>query len=115
MGEGAPHGCAGRRPGLALKDHGMGRTLKGLCVGDPRMVLHAWPLATKTLQGPSCAMVLQGQAPSTIVGRTLWARTSLTPQPMATWTLGCGRRSSALRGAYLLPDAGEGEPLLQLT
>jgi len=32
-------------------------------------------------------------------------RTALTPQPMANWPLGRGRRSSAP-----LPDAGEGEP-----
>jgi len=48
--------------GLALKDHGRVRTVNGLCARDPRVVLRAWLWATKTLQGPSGAMVLQGQA-----------------------------------------------------
>ncbi len=48
--------------GLALKDHGMDRTVNGLGAGGPRAVLRAWSLAPQTLQGPSGAMVLQGQA-----------------------------------------------------
>jgi len=54
--------------GLALKDHGRGRTL--VCAG----ALRAWSprpsWANQTLQGPCHALVLQGQASFTIMGRT---------------------------------------------
>ncbi len=45
--------------GLALKDHGRDRTLKGLCGGAPRVgPCSSW--ATQTLQGACQAMVLAG-------------------------------------------------------
>jgi len=60
--------------GLALKDHGRARTLQGLRDGDDGDLAAQLP-AMMTLQGPSPAMVLQGQAPLTIAGRTHSSRT----------------------------------------
>ena len=49
--------------GLALKDHGRARTLKGLRAGDAGGLAAPRP-AMLPLQGPCPAMVLSGQATS---------------------------------------------------